>query len=222
MGTGEHGTTGVRPGLSMHLFAVALFTYAPTAHATDWKEIYTQDGVTVSKATVPGTKLVAFKGDTVMDYPVSEVLAVLLDNGHRKEWVDRLYENRVLQLDSDFDYVIYQAFELPAIFSNRDYVYHAVTTRDAASGAVTMSMESTTHPDAPETVGVRAELVNSKYLLTPIPEGGTRVEVEILTDPKGSMPTWIVNLIQRSWPLDTLKGIRTMLGAGWVTPHALP
>ena len=90
------------------------------------------------------------------------------------------------------------------------------------SGAVTLHMFSVEHAGAPESVGVRAELVDSRYQLTPLPGGRTRVEVEIPTDPRGAMPVWIVNLIQRTWPRDTLVGIRNQLAKPWVRDHPLP
>ncbi|MEO0603919.1 MAG: START domain-containing protein, partial [Myxococcota bacterium] len=78
------------------------------------------------------------------------------------------------------------------------------------------------HPAAPETVGVRAQLVDSRYRIVELSPGRTQVEVEIVTDPRGSMPAWIVNLIQRTWPRDTLVGIREQLGKDWVVDHPLP
>lgn len=187
-----------------------------------WKEIYTDDGVTVSRSSVPGTRLVAFRGQTVMEAPIGKIVAVLVDDAHREDWVGRLYTSQTLTSTSPFDFVTYQAYKLPAPFSNRDYVFRAVMTRDPATGVIRQSLQSVEHPDAPETVGVRANLVNSQYLLTPLPNGDTQVVVEILTDPMGSMPAWIVNLIQRTWPRDTLNGIRAQLGKAWVTEHPLP
>ena len=32
--------------------------------------------------------------------------------------------------------------------------------------------------------------------------------MEIITDPKGMMPNWLTNLVQKSWPVETLNGIR--------------
>ncbi len=191
------------------------------AEAQEWQEIYTKQGVTVSRTDVEGTKLVAFKGETTMDAPPEKVLRVLVDHDHRFEWVARLSRTEVLTDKSPYDYVVYNAFQVP-IFSDRDYVFRAVVTRDASTGVVVQSLASVDHPDSPPTVGVRAELVNSKYRLTPLEGGQTRVEVEILTDPKGSMPTWLVNLIQRSWPLDTLTGIRSQLDDEWVVALPLP
>lgn len=195
---------------------------ASASHAgpdPQWKEIYTDDGVTVSKASVEGTRLVAFKGETTMDASIGRILGVMLDHDHRGDWVGRLVDSRVLS-GSPYDYVTYQAFEVP-VFSDRDYVFRAVTYREP-SGVVIQSLQSTEHADAPETVGVRADLVDSRYRLTPLDGGGTRVEVEILTDPRGTMPSWLVNLIQRTWPRDTLAGIRAQLGKDWVKELPLP
>ncbi|MCO4746910.1 MAG: hypothetical protein KC912_19085 [Proteobacteria bacterium] len=207
------------------LFLAASMLVATASHAGDlpWEEIYTEAEVTVSRAEVDGTKLFAFKGETIMDASRGQVLHVLLDNEHRVEWVDRLYTNSIVERKTTFDYVLYQAFDLPAMFASRDYVYHGVVTEDPTSGVVTLTMQSVEHPDAPETVGVRAELLNSRYLLTPVEDGNkTRVEVEIITDPKGMMPSWLVNVIQKSWPVDTLNALRGELSKPYAGVHPLP
>ena len=77
-----------------------------------------------------------------------------------------------------------------------------------ASGAVELVMTSCEHPKAPPTVGVRADLMRSAYRLEPLGAGKTRFSVEIHTDPKGSIPTWLVNMLQKSWPLETLSAVR--------------
>lgn len=201
----------------------ACLAFATPAVAGNWEEVYTAEGVTVSKKDTEGTPLVAFKGETVYDVPVEDVMGVLLDNEHRIEWVDRLYTNHIVEAQSPYDYVLYQAFDLPAMFADRDYVYHGVASRDASTGVVTLNMQSIEHPKAPATVGVRAELLNSRYILTPLENNTkTRVEVEIQTDPKGWMPAWLTNMVQKDWPLETLNGIRGQFAKPHHKPHALP
>ena len=187
----------------------------------NWNEVYAAEGVTVYRAEAENTKFFAFKGETVYDAEIGKVLHVLLDNEHRVEWVGRLYFNEVLESESPYDYVLYQAFELPAMFANRDYVYHGTVTEDDA-GVLTLQMNSIEHDKAPETVGVRANLINSRYLLTPLEDGKTRIEVEILTDPKGWMPAWLVNIIQKSWPVDTLNGIRSQFDKDYAAVMLTP
>ena len=200
-----------------------LMLSASPAHAGDWELLYEEDGVEVSSMEKPGSPLVAFKGDTILEASLARVLWILMDNEHRMEWVDRLYVSTVLEQISDHEYVIYQAFKLPLFISNRDYVYHGKATIDADTGVVTLRMGSVEREGTPKTVGVRAHLVNSVYKLTPVDDGKRcRVEVEIHTDPRGWLPSWLVNLIQKSWPLKTLRGIRQLIDKPYVVDYPLP
>lgn len=186
-----------------------------------WEHIDRQEGVEVYKKEVPGSSLVAFRGVTVIEAPLERVLWVLADNDHRTEWVDLCTESRVLERTSDTECVIYQRYALPWYLSDRDYVYRARATRDA-DGTVRLLLASCQHRDAPDTVGVRARLIESSYVLTPINERRTRVEVEIQTDPMGMVPDWLVNLVQKSWPVKTLQGIRRQVRQSHVKAHPLP
>jgi hypothetical protein len=173
----------------------------------DWKEINDKDGIKVYRKGVEGSKIVAFRGVGIVDASPLKVLYVIGENEHRGEWVDRLYISEVLEQVSQSEFVLYAAYKLP-LFSNRDYVYRGKAF-SRPDGSVVVNIKSEEHPKAPKTVGVRAWLNRCVYLLTPI-DGGkkTQIDVEVHTDPKGSMPTWIVNLVQKSWPLKTLSGIR--------------
>jgi hypothetical protein len=211
----------------MHLRTLAtalLFAFtSQLAHAAQWQELFTDDRVVVSKQVMDDSKFFAFKGETTYDdADPDQVLYVLMDNEHRTEWVGRLASSHIIERSSAHDYILYQHFELPAIFSDRDYVYHGVATRDTETGVVILAMESVEHAEAPPTVGVRANLLLSRYILTPLDGGKTKIEVEIQTDPQGAMPAWLVNLIQRSWPVDTLNGIRTQLGKPYTDRYPLP
>ena len=196
---------------------------AGPAYAQDWQEIYTKDEVIVSRMELEGTRFYAFKGETVYDAPATKVMHVLLDNEHRTEWVDMLYEATELEKSGPFDYVLYQAFDLPLTFADRDYVYRGVAKRISDS-VVELHIASVEHPSKPEaeSVGVRAELVNTLYRLTDEEGGKTRVEVEVQTDPKGWMPIWLVNLVQKDWPRETLVGLRNELSKDYTGDYPLP
>ena len=215
---------GMMRGMAAAAALVATSTLLlPAGWAADWEEINDKDGVKVFRKEVAGSDVVAFKGDTIADGSVARILWILVDNEHRIEWVDRLYENKELERVSAHEYIVYQAFKLPIFISNRDYVYRGKAKRVNGTDQVELHLASTVHPKAPETIGVRANLINSRYLLTPV-DGGkrTRIEVEIHTDPRGLLPTWLVNLIQKSWPLKTLKGIKAQLKKPHVKDYPLP
>lgn len=157
-----------------------------------------------------------------MKQSVERLLRVIGDAEHRTNWVDRLKSGTVLERTSTYDYVLHQEFGLPFPISNRDYIYRAVATRGKDNGVVTVHLTSVKHPKGPESSGVRAHLLNSYYRLIPVGKNQTRVEVEIHTDPKGWLPNWLVNVIQKSWPRKTLVSLRKEVKKSWVTPVRLP
>ena len=62
---------------------------------------------------------------------------------------------------------------------------------------------------APKTEHVRGELIYGSYVLTSVDDGRrTRVVAEVLCDPKGAVARWMVNLVQKSWPFETIANLR--------------
>lgn len=202
--------TSPRPPTTV-LCALALTLCLPTlAAAQGWKRVNDDDGITVLSKRIKGSELIAFKGVAMVNAPPAKVFAVLADNSRRTEWVDRLGQSKVLQRIAPFDVILYQVFKAPLMISDRDYVYRATATQDAR-GHLLLKLRSVEHKQAPETIGVRATLMNSSYRLIPVGRYRTRVIVEIHTNPKGMLPTSIVNYVQKSWPVKTLQGIRVQV-----------
>lgn len=206
--------------LALLLTMSTLGATQPTT-APAWEALDTEDGIEVFRREVPGSPLVAFKGVTTIDAPLDKILWVLVDNEHKTEWVDMCSESRVLEQVNEHEFVIYQRFSLPWYLSDRDYVYSGRAVREA-DGSVRLLLQSCEHPDAPETVGVRGRLVESCYVLMPLGPNRTRLSVEIQTDPCGMVPDWLVNLVQKEWPLKTLRGIRRQVGEDYCGTYPLP
>lgn len=203
-------------------FALLLLLAGIAAAASgEWEKIDEKDGIQVYRMEKEGSPLVAFKGVTVMEAPLEKILWVLADNEHKTEWIDLCSESTVLEQRSPHDFIVYQRYTLPWYLDDRDYVYRGKAVRQA-DGTVRLDLASCEHADAPDTVGVRARLIGSCYLLTPINERRTRLEVEIHTDPRGMVPDWLVNLVQKEWPLKTLKGVRDQVKKPYCKTYPLP
>ena len=40
-----------------------------------------------------------------------------------------------------------------------------------------------------------------------LPNGQTKVAVEVQTDPKGALPSWLINMIQKDWPYNSITSL---------------
>jgi len=177
------------------------------ADSVKWISLGVKDGAQTYEAAIPGTALFAFKGTKTMNIPITKLAGVLLDERAevRKNWVDLCNNFVILEKYSPYHAVTYSSYDLPWPIADRDYVLDTALTINNDANEIVVDLKSVEHAKAPGTVGVRAYLTKSLYKLVPKPNNTTEVTVEIQTDPKGELPKWLVNLIQRSWPSNTLK-----------------
>ncbi len=189
-------------------------------HAQEWEEISSEKGVVSYRKDVPGSDIVAFKGTATVYASIPKILWVLTDNEHKTKWVHRLKKSVVLERPQRNEGIIYQHFEMPFPVTDREYVYHGKVTRKGDE--VFIHLKSTEHPKAPPAVGVRAQLTQCIYHLVPLSPNLTKVMVEVHTDPKGSLPAWLVNMVQKEWPLRTLSGLKRMVHMPFVGEIDIP
>lgn len=177
------------------------------ASATSWEKIDHEHGIEVFRRDLPDSPLHAFKGRGVINAPMGKLIWVMGDNVHRTQWVDRLKKSVILEREDAYSSIVYQHFGTPALVAERDFVYRA-RARSRGDGSAVLEIGSVTHSKAPPTIGVRGELRDSSYAFIPQGDNVTLVEVVVVTDPKGSLPKWAVNLVQKSWPMNTLLALR--------------
>jgi len=156
-----------------------------------------------------------------MPVKITKLVEVLLseDGEMRKAWVDRLVQFHILDKRGANDWTFYTAYDMPWPIEDRDYVVEGAMKIDSAKNEVVISLKSGQSAKAPKTVGVRADLTESWYKLVPLPGDKTEVTVSIQTDPRGEIPPWLVNLIQKSWPANTLSKLEKVASAPSIKEH---
>lgn len=191
--------------------ALTLMTSAYAEIKTTWDKSYERDGISVFKGKVEGKKVVAFKGIAIIDAPIVSVASVIVDTEHKAKWIHRVKEIYTAKTISKNEVIEYNRVSAPWPVSDRDFVYKAkfITSADKKSAVITV--KSIEFDDIPKKSGaVRGEIVEGTYNLKSL-GNKTQFEVEILIDPKGLIPKWIANIVQKKWPYKTIMGIRKRL-----------
>jgi len=192
------------------LVAVALSGGAYAAHADDaWKPVASDHGVEIYRRTVPGSDVVALMGVGIVDAPVWKVASILLDTKRAPEWADSLKESRVLRRIGPTAYVEYNHIGLPLIIRDRDFVSEVQIDVDAAARTFALVYRPSGDGVPAPTHNVRGEILAGRFEAVSVERGArTRLTAEVQADPKGLLPTWIVNMFQRNWPVTTFERLR--------------
>src|SRR5262245_3049902 len=169
--------------------------------AGDWEFLKNDEGVDVYRKEVPGSDVVAFKGITTTNLPIGKLLAVFKDPNQRKFWVDRYVEHKTFEQTGESE-LYWIHFHVPWPISDRDYVLKAEAKRNLEKKTYTVNIKSVEYAKKGEDDScVRAVVYGTFYEFTALPGSDkTKIIVEVHTDPKGALPNWLINLIQKSWP----------------------
>ena len=190
-------------------FLLVCLTIPAFATDGDWELISNEDGFITQRKGISGSNIFAFRGETIAEVSIGSLLSVFLDASTRKDWVDMFGGSNELIVKSPMDRTYWIRFNTPMPTSDRDYVLHAVGNADHQARTFTTDIESVNHADKPEQdCCVRGQAFRTFYRFQAIPgTNKTKVEVEVHTDPKGWIPNWLTNLIQRKWPKKTLGSL---------------
>ena len=145
-----------------------------------------------------------------------------------------LTETYVVRWLSPVERVEYNRIRTPWPIKDRDFLIQGKAEFDGKGGVV-MRFSSIEDPSFPDKGPVRAEAMDSTYMLAPIDNRKrSRLEYRMLVDPKGSIPNWVVNIYQSGFPKNMMLAIqrfsqRTDIpdypmppGSGWEpTPPAI-
>ncbi len=189
-------------------------SYANSYEEADWELISDEDGIEVYSAEIEGSDIKGVKGVFTMPYNCAYVFSVIMDNKRSIDWVDRLISSAVIEEKSPHHHKVYLAMETPFPFDDREFVYDRKYKFDDDGDFITVTMQSVPHENF-DNDRLRATIHYSAQRFTSIDEGEKcLVESQTHADPGGYIPSWVVNIYQTDWPINTSLALKEELKKG--------
>lgn len=174
-----------------------------------WEFFVESHGVTIYRLYNENSGLYEYKVYGVLDDVQPDVCAqVYVDNEYRKQWDS--YVKELYEFEADGKKLIYWNVNYPWPMSNRDYVYKREVrelNKDGNKVWVVLA-HSDTASTVPEKDGViRVDDYVQSCALTTDGKVGSKAYMRYYDNPKGSIPTWLIN-----WAAKTgVPGFLTMM-----------
>lgn len=156
-------------------------------------------------------KLYAYLPDAVPE----QIAGVFLDNQYRVHWDQYVTELYVVKKNEVGPDVIYFNVDFPFPLSNRDYVYARETRRMKQNGEdhIVIVMHSVLEHNVPEVKGaIRVSDYHQSLAMKQVGKHGTKAFIQYYDDPKGSIPSWLVNWAAKSGVPAFLKDLQRACG----------
>lgn len=199
------------------LFMSLLFVFSSTALAKNWEKTLEKDGIIVYKKSSEKSDIQSLKAKGVINASVAKITTLLRDVDNSTKWVPNLQKRTVVKNISDTEAILYDVTDMPWPMTDRDTVVHHKLELSEDKKSVILNFKSTSNKVFEKSKDFVRAKIYTGYIKF-IPQGEkTLVEMSILVDPKGNIPSWAVNIVQVSMPFDFIKAIDSLAGK-----HTLP
>jgi len=153
-----------------------------------------------------------------MNASIGRIAFALIDIESKKKWVNRLNDQQLIDGDVyGIEFKSYEYYKLDWPISDREYVLQSNWTINTASeiSSAQLSISSIMHQTYPlRKDRVRGDLQQLVFSLKAVKPNVTEIKVEIQVDPTGKLPKFLANMIQKNWPLTTLRSLNKELNQG--------
>ncbi|MAZ49548.1 MAG: hypothetical protein CME65_13390 [Halobacteriovoraceae bacterium] len=174
-----------------------------------WKKISEKDGIKVYTKSTKDSPIQYLRAKGVISAKVENICAILRSVETAVDWTPNLIERSYVKNISDTEAILYDVSNMPWPVTDREMVLHHKLSVTEDRDALVLDFKSVDNPKAKRDKDyVRAKIEFGQLRFKPVENGKkTEMEMIVLVDPMGSIPVWIVNLLQVSIPYDFLMAL---------------
>jgi hypothetical protein len=185
------------------------FNFSDTFGQTkDWELKKNENGITVYTRSSEGSSYKELKAVCYLKTSMSSIVALLNDWDSYPQWVYKCGKSSTVKKISETEVIHYQTVVAPWPVDSRDFVVNVKLTQDPMTKVITII--STSKPDyIPKVPGhVRITEFKASWTLIPQKNGTIEVIYQLLVNPGGYVPAWLVNLAVVEGPYETTLNLK--------------
>ena len=194
-------------GIALFMQFSILSSYSQKS-PSDWHLKKYSNGIAVYTRNASTSAYKELKSEVKIKTSLSSVVALILDYESYPQWVYRCGNSATLKKISETECIHYQTVIAPWPVDSRDFVVNVKLQQDAKTKIViiTSTCKSDFIPKIP--TFVRITEFKATWTLIPLEDGTVEVVYQLLVNPGGYVPAWMVNLAVVDGPYTTTLNLK--------------
>jgi START domain len=196
------------------IFLILLLLLSLGGQSQDkWKLRLDEQGIRVFTSELDTIQYRKVRIQMQVNGTIENFKKVFFDVNRHKSWVYKCDVSYLLRRISENELYYYSQLDVPWPASNRDMIVRILWKEDRKTGNV--QIEGNGYPQfiPPKKDFVRIPLQIAEWNIRPVSAGKIQVEYQILVDPGGNVPAWILNLFIAKAPYETFRNLRKQVEA---------
>ncbi len=193
------------------IFPLLAAAELPPEDAEDWTLRKETDSIQVFTIDQPDSSFQAFKAVAVLDAPIENLMAVMVNPRSCVEWVHNCSESYAFGEGNFHDRHAYSVNNMPWPVTDRDYVLRIRIRGEGRGGDIIMELNAVPQSREVRDDYIRVDRSDTLYRFTPMGDQTRMVWVQH-TDPNGSIPGWLVNSLLVDIPIKSMEQLEQVAG----------
>ncbi len=192
------------------LFSICLLISTSLyAEKNKWVLLEKENKIQLFTGTKDINDIYPYKAKVWVPFTIPEIIAVFLDTKRKKQWIPRLRTSWAEEVpNSKASRLEYAEVLMPFPFDNREVLVQIDTIIEGSLDKIRLHCKSVQNERIIRKGNIRALVYPSNLTLTWDKEKKeTLLEAVSFTDPQGNIPTWVVNLFQKSEALTMAQAL---------------
>ncbi|MEZ8640331.1 START domain-containing protein [Vibrio splendidus] len=180
----------------------------------EWKLVRNKQGIEVYNRKIEGNDFKEFRAEADIKANLTSIIALFTDTSVGTQWVENIDEMEEIDHFSEVHTVTKTYTKAPWPVSDREAIVENFIEQDPDTLKVMITQHGRPNykPNNDKRI-VRVAHLESRWVLTPLNNNTTHISYQVLSDPGGSIPSWLINMVAVSQPYKTLRGLSEMLGS---------
>ncbi|MCM5662545.1 START domain-containing protein [Galbibacter mesophilus] len=194
------------------LFFITCFIFLGlSAHAQEWELKRSANNIKVYTRELDSTKINEYKAVLIANTSVENVVSIITNGNGLKNWNHKTPESETLLKVSDKEYIFWMKNDLPWPITDRDHVCKVSVEKISPKNYKIDISPADTILRLPEYNTIRIENFKGFWLINEIDENTVEITQQMYGDPKGTIPSWLVNSILTSFPFHSFENLKEIL-----------
>lgn len=185
-------------------------TAAIAEEEKEWTLSRDRRDIKVYTRRVEGIDFKQYRGLVIVDASLSSLVALFEDHSAAQDWIDTCRSIELVERIAPNESISYSYNPAPWPAKDRDAAVHNLITQDPETLVVRIVQQAVPDRVPPNRKAVRVKRIEGLWIFNPLGEKETEVIYQVLTDPGGGIPAWLVNAVAISQPFNTLEGLRDL------------
>ena len=194
---------------------LALLSLTIHSSEVNWIKFHEEDGVSLYRAPEKKNGLIPFKAEATFRGTKEDYLKILLSFSQKNQWAPKLKKAKVHRRPAPNQFIFSEYYETPWPATDREFLLRGRIDFPSEK-VILLKAENERDLSYAKADHIICDVKILNLELREVGESQTKITFEFYGDMKGWMPIWLINLIQKRWPLRFLLSLEEIRSLGQV------